>query len=120
MRLPSRTPPRADARSGGAGLASASPELTAAWAALRTVIDPELGHDVVTLGLVYDVTLVDGVARITHSLTTPRCPLGHVIQDGMRAAVGALPGIRGVDVQLVWDPEWHPGMIAVEAWSSLP
>jgi metal-sulfur cluster biosynthetic enzyme len=42
------------------------------------------------------------------------------MQDGMRAAVGALPGIRDVQVHLVWDPEWHPGMIAVEAWSTLP
>ena len=120
MRPPFRTRPRSGTDPGRATSAPPSPELTAIWTALRTVIDPELGHDVVTLGLVYDVTLVDGVARITHSLTTPRCPLGHVMQDGMRAAVGALRGIRDVDVQLVWDPEWHPGMIAVEAWSSLP
>jgi metal-sulfur cluster biosynthetic enzyme len=92
--------------------AAGASELAAIWAALRTVIDPELGHDIVTLGLVYDVTLADGVAHVTHSLTTPRCPLGHIMQDGMRAAVGALPGIRDVEVHLVWDPEWHPGMIA--------
>ena len=118
MRHPFRAPPRADLSR--AAPATDSSELAAVWAALRAVIDPELGHDVVTLGLVYDVTLADGVVRIVHSLTTPRCPLGHVIQDGMRAAVGALPGVREVDVRLVWDPEWHPGMIAVEAWSRLP
>jgi len=84
------------------------------------VVDPELGHDVVTLGLVYDVTLHDGGASVTHSLTTPRCPLSHVIQDGIRAALAAVPGVRSVEVRLVWDPEWHPGMIAPDAWSEVP
>jgi metal-sulfur cluster biosynthetic enzyme len=92
----------------------------AIWTALGTVIDPELGRDVVTLGLVYDVTLAAGVARVTHSLTSPRCPLGSVMQEGMRAAVGALPGVRAVEVRLVWDPEWHAGMIAADAWSTVP
>jgi metal-sulfur cluster biosynthetic enzyme len=90
------------------------------WGALRGVIDPELGHDIVTLGLVYDVTLTDGVAAVTHSLTTPRCPLGHVIQDGIRAAALAVPGVREVDVRLVWDPEWHSGMIDPRAWDPTP
>ena len=100
--------------------AQAPADAVPVWDALRTVIDPEIGRDVVTLGLVYDVTVDDGTACVTHSLTTPRCPLGHVIADGIRAAVGALPGIRRVDVRLVWDPEWHPGMIAPDAWSTLP
>ena len=76
------------------------------------MIDPELGRDVVTLGLVYDVTLADGVAHVTHTLTTRGCPLGQILQDGMRAAVDALPGIEDVEIHLVWDPVWHPGMIA--------
>ena len=100
--------------------ASAPADVAPLWDALRTVIDPELGHDVVTLGLVYDVTLRDGTACVTHSLTTPRCPLGHVIQDGIRAALSAVPGVQRVDVHLVWDPEWHPGMIAVHAWGRVP
>ena len=90
------------------------------WDALRAVIDPELGLDVVTLGRVYDVALRDGAACVTHSLTTPRCPLGQVIQDGIRAAVAAVPGVRSVDVRLVWDPAWHPGMVAAHAWGEVP
>ena len=98
----------------------AAAETGPVWSALRTVIDPELGHDIVTLGLVYEVAVADGVATVTHSLTTPRCPLGHVIQEGIQAAVGQVPGVQRVEVRLVWDPEWHPGMIAPSAWSSVP
>ena len=99
---------------------AASATTAPVWSALRSVIDPELGHDIVTLGLVYDVAVDEGVACVTHSLTTPRCPLGHVIQEGIQAAVAQVPGVRRVDVRLVWDPEWHPGMIDPGAWSTVP
>jgi metal-sulfur cluster biosynthetic enzyme len=90
--------------------------MEAIWSVLATVIDPELGLDIVTLGLVYGVDVDGGTARITYTLTTPGCPMERVITDGVRTAVFLVEGISRVDTHIVWDPAWHPGMIAPNAF----
>ena len=86
------------------------------WRALGTVIDPEIGLDIVTIGLVYGVDLNSGIATITHTLTTPGCPMEEVIGYGIENAVAAVPGVDGVRRELVWDPPWSPGMIQEVQW----
>ncbi|MHB1525907.1 MAG: metal-sulfur cluster assembly factor [Candidatus Dormibacteria bacterium] len=81
--------------------------------ALREVIDPELGLDIVSLGLVYGVDLgADGDATIRMTLTSPYCPLGPMIESQVHSATQFLPGIRDVRVELVWDPPWDPHTMA--------
>jgi len=90
--------------------------IDAIWTALGTVIDPELARDIVTLGLVYGVEVDGETARITYTLTTPGCPMERAITSGVREAVLGVDGISRVDTHIVWDPEWHPGMIAPNAF----
>ena len=82
---------------------------------LRTVIDPELGIDIVDLGLVYGAQAVDGVAHILMTTTTPACPIGSYLTDAIRRAVLDLPGILGVDVELTHNPPWTPERMSDEA-----
>lgn len=79
--------------------------------ALRQVIDPEIGLDIVTLGLVYDVSVDGDAADITFSLTTRGCPMEHVIRGGILQAISRVPGVGVVRPHLVWEPPWHPGMV---------
>lgn len=75
---------------------------------LKTVIDPELGINIVDLGLVYDVTETNGRVYVQMTLTTQGCPLHDTMVGGVRAALNAHPGVREVEVDLVWSPPWTP------------
>lgn len=92
--------------------------VAAAWESLTMVVDPEIGLDIVTLGLIYEVTIEGDVVHVVHTLTTHGCPMERVITDGIREAVSHVRGVSGVETRLVWDPAWHSGMIAPEAWLS--
>jgi len=76
---------------------------------LRAVIDPELGVNIVDLGLVYGIELEErGTVAIEMTLTTPGCPLGGFLDDQIRAALAVLPQVRDVRLELVWEPPWQP------------
>jgi len=77
------------------------------YSALEQVIDPELGIDIVNLGLVYDVTMEEeGIAKITMTLTAMGCPLAGVIVDQVKQALSDIPEIKDADVNIVWNPPW--------------
>ena len=76
-------------------------------AALENVIDPELGVDIVNLGLVYDVDLTDeGQATVTMTLTSIGCPMGPMIVDQVKTALAELPEVKDTEVNIVWNPQW--------------
>ncbi|MEK4484862.1 metal-sulfur cluster assembly factor [Psychrobacillus sp. FSL H8-0484] len=76
-------------------------------AALENVIDPELGVDIVNLGLVYDVELSDeGVGTVTMTLTSMGCPMGPMIVDQVNTALMELPEVKETEVNIVWNPPW--------------
>jgi metal-sulfur cluster biosynthetic enzyme len=92
-------------------IAKASDDLIRA--ALSEVYDPEIGIDIVSLGLIYDTHLDDdGLLTIDMTLTTPYCPLGPIINTQAHAACAPLPGVNDVKVNLVWSPPWDPRTMA--------
>ncbi len=92
------------------------PLIERAREALRTVIDPELGYNIVDLGLIYEVSIDDtGLAYVLMTTTTRGCPATSYLQEGARESIAQLPGIAGVDVVLTHDPEWSPQKMTAEA-----
>ena len=84
------------------------------WEALKTVYDPEIGINIVDLGLVYDVEVEDEKVHIRHTLTSPACPLAPVINEQVNQVVGTLPGVSSIKVDVVWSPPWDPRTMASE------
>jgi metal-sulfur cluster biosynthetic enzyme len=83
--------------------------------ALHSVEDPELGMDIVELGLFYESEIDGSNVKVIHSLTSMGCPAGQMIQDAIRDAVAALPGVEEVDVELTFDPPWTPDRMSDDA-----
>lgn len=84
--------------------------------ALREVIDPELGMNIVDLGLVYRLEVIDNGVELDLTMTSPACPLGESIAADAQAALESrLPPDAWVDVNLVWDPPWSPALMSEEA-----
>jgi phenylacetate-CoA oxygenase PaaJ subunit len=78
----------------------------AIWAALARVIDPEYPLGIVDLGMVYDVRLAAGTAEVAMTFTSVGCPAIEMLVADVREAVGALPGVTAVEVEIVWSPPW--------------
>lgn len=81
--------------------------------ALRYVVDPEVGLNVVDLGLVYHIDVSAEHIRVRMTMTTPACPLGDTIMESARAAIhAAAPKVNDIEIELVWDPPWSPEMMS--------
>jgi metal-sulfur cluster biosynthetic enzyme len=83
--------------------------------ALRQVEDPELGMDIVDLGLLYDAEIDGSKVKVIHSLTSMGCPAGPMIQDDIRSVVSSLPDVEDVEIELTWDPPWTPDKMSEDA-----
>ena len=83
--------------------------------ALRAVEDPELGMDIVELGLLYDVEVEGPKVKVIHTLTSMGCPVGPMIQENVDQIVRAMPDVQDVEVELTWDPPWSPEKMSDDA-----
>ena len=94
-------------------LASALPDESAVYDALRQVDDPEAGMNIVELGLVYRVEASAGRIDVDMTMTTPACPVAELLVDQARDAIAAIAPVgTEVRVELVWDPLWDPSMMS--------
>lgn len=80
--------------------------------ALRMIIDPELGRNIVDLGLIYDVSVDDGgIAHVTMTTTTKGCPASEYLKEAVRNCVWYVPGVEYAEVRLTYEPPWTPEMM---------
>lgn len=86
------------------------------YAALKRVIDPELGINIVDLGLIYSVDISpEGQVEVTMTLTTAGCPLQASFSEAIeRALWQTIPNLAGVSMNIVWEPPWNPDMVSAE------
>ena len=91
------------------------PTEEAVYEVLEEGIDPELGLDFVSLGLVYDVEIEEPDVYVTFTLTTPACPIGPQVSEQMKEFVGRLDGVREVYPKMIFDPPWSPEMMSEDA-----
>ncbi|WP_297443811.1 metal-sulfur cluster assembly factor [Sulfurimonas sp.] len=79
--------------------------------AISTVIDPEVGFNLVEMGLIYDASSDDeGNVKVTMTLSTKACPLHQMILQWVKEAVEKLPNVKDVDIEVVWEPAWNISM----------
>ena len=86
---------------------------------LRECYDPEIGISLVDMGLIYDVKVDKDKVHIKMTLTTPGCPMHSFMVQDVREKVKALKGVKGVEVELVWDPPWTPDRMSDEVKKKL-
>ena len=88
--------------------------------ALKDIFDPEIPVNIYDLGLIYGVEVSDdGGVMVTMTLTTPHCPVAESMPGEVELRVGAVPGVRDCEVNLVWDPPWKPDMMSPAAKAQL-
>ncbi len=87
--------------------------------ALKTVDDPELGIDIVSLGLIYDIKILNDKVKLIMTLTTPGCPLVPYFRQDIEAKVKQATGLPEIDIELSFDPPWDPNKMSEEARQQL-
>ncbi len=93
---------------------------TQVWEVLRGVIDPEVGINIVDLGLVYGVDVDGDDVKVTMTLTTPGCPLHETIAEAVDTSLHYfIPYLENVTLDLVWEPRWSPSMITEDGLAAL-
>ncbi len=97
-----------------------APSVERLYEALKQVYDPELGINIVDLGLVYDVSVSqEGDVHVEYTLTTMGCPIGPLIEQQIQGFLQQVPGVRSVTAELVLRPPWSPEMMSEEAKAAL-
>ncbi len=86
---------------------------------LGNVYDPEIPIDIVNLGLIYGIDIAEGNVRITMTMTAPGCPASTQIAGESKILVEEIPGVRSVEIDLVWDPPWDPSKMSDDAQQSM-
>jgi metal-sulfur cluster biosynthetic enzyme len=95
---------------------SLSPQAQSIVDVLSHVIDPEVGENIVDLGLVYGIEVNQNIARINLTLTSSACPMGEMLLEDIHETLSKmLPDEMEFDINLVWEPSWSPDMMSVEA-----
>ena len=112
--VPSHQP--ADPATAAENAVGALPTADTVRDALRQVVDPEVGLNIVDMGLVYRIEVTPATVEIDLTMTSPACPMGDLIVDDAHAALQPLvpPGAR-LDLRLVWEPPWEPSMMSSRA-----
>lgn len=89
------------------------------YEALRECYDPEIPVDIVNLGLVYGITIVDDRVGVKMTITSPGCPASNSVAQQVKDQLRAIPGVADADVRIVWQPEWNPSRMSEEARAKL-
>ncbi|NPA73348.1 MAG: DUF59 domain-containing protein [Epsilonproteobacteria bacterium] len=87
--------------------------------AIKTVIDPEVGFDIYSLGLIYGIDIKDDKVKVTMTLSTRGCPLHEMMKQWTKEAVERLDGVSECEVEIVWEPAWNISMASDEVKKAL-
>ena len=91
----------------------------AVFEAIKEIIDPEVGINIVDMGLIYGVDVEADTVNVTMTLTSPGCPAGGQIVNGTQHVTQQLEGVEEVNINVVWTPRWTPEMMTEEAKDEL-
>ena len=95
------------------------PDQALIYEKLKQIYDPEVGINIVDMGLIYSLDIADNKVEITMTLTSPGCPAGPQILSQVDSQVKTVAGVEDVDINVVWSPPWSPDMLSEEARDQL-